>query len=394
MAFAELQAQIAHLTSIFVERSTMQSVPTYGGQHHSNFMWQEHQQAPHEGYWQPYADSYAPSQPPPQPSHPNSGISNYYKEVIQQLNSLEQGREAQPFQQDAFWQPIEDFYQAKELAEWNNQFGQNAECMEQIQEQMVEDEPMDELLLLEEEEDAQGTGREEQPLPQPPNVPTPSHSSKVVPNLIISNFVPPNAPFPGRFIQSTKDKGKKGILDTFPIIHEEKVVEEHLEFIKEELGVDHTATTFKIPNLAENIPCAFVECAATLEPLLQPIGKPPTPIPIPTSINRVLPSSLQAPTQIQFDERVYMDLRTYLYSPPYKDPMLACFEKHFVEDVPKFLLEHVGKPPTQIPNLFLTNMLLMSIIRAPTLEIQPSPKHFKYHRPFNDQLHAVGSIKV
>ena len=134
MAFAELQAQIAHLTSIFVERSTMQSVPTYGGQDHSNFMWQERQQAPHEAYWQPYEDSYAPPQPPPQSSHPNSGISNYYKEVIQQLNSLEQGREAQPFQQDAFWQPIEDFYQAKELAEWNNQFGQNAECMEQIQE--------------------------------------------------------------------------------------------------------------------------------------------------------------------------------------------------------------------------------------------------------------------
>ena len=51
MAFDELQAQIAHLTSIFVERSTMQSVSTYGGQDHSNFLWQEHQQAPHEGYW-------------------------------------------------------------------------------------------------------------------------------------------------------------------------------------------------------------------------------------------------------------------------------------------------------------------------------------------------------
>ena len=347
-----------------------------------------------ETYWQPYEDSYAPPQPSPQSSHPNSGISNYYKEVIQQLNSVEQGREAQPFQQDAFWRPIEDFYQAKKLAEWNSQFRQNAECMEQIQEQMVEDEPMDELLLLEEEEDAQGTAREEQPLPQPPNIPTPPHSSKVVPNLIISNFVPPNAPFPGRFMQSMKDEGKKDILDTFPTIHEEKVVEEHLEFIKEEIGVDHTATTFKMSNLNENIPCAFVECAATLEPILQPIGKPPTQIPIPTSINRVLHSSLQAPTQIQFGERVYMDLRTDLYSTPYKDPILECFEKHFVEDVLKFLLEHVGKPPTQNPKSFLTNMLLMSMIRAPTLEIQPLPEHFKYHHPFNDQLHAVGSIKA
>ena len=88
--------------------------------------------------------------------------------------------------------------------------------------------------------------------------------------------------------------------------------------------MDHTATTFRMSNLNENIPCAFVECAATLEPILQPIGK----------------------------------------------------------------------PPTQNPKSFLTNMLLMSMIRAPTLEIQPLPEHFKYHHPFNDQLHAVGSIKA
>ncbi|MBT0984555.1 hypothetical protein KJ032_26300, partial [Salmonella enterica subsp. enterica serovar Typhimurium] len=126
MDFASIQAQLANLTSQlsqFAERTTMQNVPTFSASYrqgyqanqypqsdwsdHSNSMWWEAQQVQQETYWQPYEDSYAPPQPPPQSSHPNSGISNYYKEVIQQLNSLEQGREAQPFQQDAFWQPIE-----------------------------------------------------------------------------------------------------------------------------------------------------------------------------------------------------------------------------------------------------------------------------------------------
>ena len=356
---------------------------------HSTSMWWEPQRFQQGGYWQQedefYHWPYELSQPPQQFAQFNSGTSSNNDILNKLLTSLNQAEE---------YRNKEIQNQAKKTSELEKHVGQILEFMAQIKEQMVEDEPMDELLMLEEKEDAQGTAREEQPLPQPPNVPTPPHSSKVVPNLIISNFVSPNAPFPGRFMQSMKDEGKKDILDTFPTIHEEKVVEEHLEFIKEEIGVDHTATTFKMPNLAENIPCAFVECAATLEPILQPIGNPPTPIPIPTSINRVLPSSLQAPTQIQFGERVYMDLRTDLYSLPYKDPMLACFEKHFVENILKFLLEHVGKPPTQIPKSFLTNMLLMSMIRAPTLEIQPLPEHFKYHRPFNNQLHAVDSIKV
>ena len=325
---ATIQAQLAQLTAQLThnaERSSMQSVPTYGGQHHSNSMWWEAQQVPHEANWQPYEEFYSkpmqpqphmqysqsnsgssidynqilnelnslvqgsqdqakethqgeywqpyeefcqwpyePPQPPPQPSHPNSDRSNYYKEVSQQLNSLEQGREAQPFQQDAFWQPIEDFYQAKEFAEWNNQFGQNAECMEQIQEQMVEDKPVDELLLLEEEEDAQDTAREEQPLPQ--------------------------------------------------LLNEEKVVEDHLEFIKEEIGVDHTATIITC-NLAKfKIPETFEEVIFVIE----------------------------------------------------------------------FVSENECKPSSPILILFYTNLLIL-MIQAPTREFKPLPDHFKYHCPFKDK---------
>ena len=55
----------------------------------------------------------------------------------------------------------------------------------------------------------------------------------------------------------------------------------------------------------------------------------------------------------------------------------------------EFLSEHTGKPPPRISILFYTNMLLM--IQAPTLEFEPLPDHLKYHPPFKDKFHAVGS---
>ena len=55
----------------------------------------------------------------------------------------------------------------------------------------------------------------------------------------------------------------------------------------------------------------------------------------------------------------------------------------------EFMSEHTGKPPPRISILFYTNMLLM--IQAPTLEFKPLPNHFKYHLPFKDQFHAVGT---
>lgn len=347
MAFAELQAQIAHLTSIFVERSTMQSVPTYGGQDHSNVMWQERQQASHEGYWQPYADyyqqpqqetywqsyedSYAPPQPPPQSSHPNSSISNYYEEVIQQLNSLEQGREAQPFQQDAFWQPIEDFYLAKELAEWNNQFGQNAECMEQIQEQMVKYEPMDVLLLLEEEEDAQATAREEQTLPQAPQVPMPSNLGKVVPSSIHSNIIPPNVLFPRRFLIPNNEESQKDIVEALPKVQENEAASEYVECIKEDI------------------------CETT------------------------------KPNEVEIDDTgqattIIVNLAKSKIPETFKDVVFVI----------EFVTDQKGKPSSLISISFYTNLLLILMIQAPTLEFKPLPDHFKYHPPFKDQFHAMG----
>lgn len=43
----------------------------------------------------------------------------------------------------------------------------------------------------------------------------PSTSYKVVPNLTHSNVIPPNVPFPGRFMQSRNEENEKDILETF-----------------------------------------------------------------------------------------------------------------------------------------------------------------------------------
>jgi len=63
-----------------------------------------------------------------------------------------------------------------------------------------------------------------------------------------------------------------------------------------------------------------------------------------------------------------------------------------MEDVLEFFVQHVGKQLPKNSISFYTNFLLISMTRAPTLEIQPLPEHFKYHRPFNDQLHVVGTM--
>ena len=117
----------------------------------------------------------------------------------------------------------------------------------------------DEKLLLEEEEDDKATTRVEQSLPQPPKDPTPPNSSKVVPNSILSNLIPPNVPIPCRSLQSKEEESEKDILEAFPKVQVDIPI---LELIKEDV-LETTiskevefydtgqVTTLKAPNLAE-----------------------------------------------------------------------------------------------------------------------------------------------
>ncbi|KAM1396694.1 hypothetical protein ACFX2I_014361 [Malus domestica] len=68
----------------------------------------------------------------------------------------------------------------------------------------------DEKMQSEEKEQGLPLARIEQSLRQPPTYPNSTIKGKLG-----SNFIPPNAPFPSRFMQSKKDKSDKDILNTF-----------------------------------------------------------------------------------------------------------------------------------------------------------------------------------
>ncbi|CAN6678289.1 unnamed protein product [Malus baccata var. baccata] len=100
-----------------------------------------------------------------------------------------------------------------------------------------------EELIIEENEQSTPTEKVETPLPQAPNAPKPSNSAnkgKEVLILINSNVVPPNVPFPHRFMQSKKEEAEKDILETFrkvqvniPLLDAIKQVPKYAKFLKE-----------------------------------------------------------------------------------------------------------------------------------------------------------------
>ncbi|KAM1439867.1 hypothetical protein ACFXTO_013678 [Malus domestica] len=90
-----------------------------------------------------------------------------------------------------------------------------------------------EELIIEEEEQSTPTTKVETSLPQAPKASKPSklaNKGKEVPILINSNVVPPNVPFPRRFMQSKKEEAEKDILETKRISSKEIVKVNHLIF--------------------------------------------------------------------------------------------------------------------------------------------------------------------
>ncbi|CAN6580968.1 unnamed protein product [Malus baccata var. baccata] len=92
-----------------------------------------------------------------------------------------------------------------------------------------------------------------------------------------------------------------------------------------------TTPTLKSPNLAECTPCASVHSATTS---LSYKGKPPIPISIPISTNRLLPCMVQVPNRRQRGGRVRVDLekqnttiRKDHYPIPFKDPKNEVFRR-------------------------------------------------------------------
>ncbi|KAM2301642.1 hypothetical protein FF1_032372 [Malus domestica] len=466
MDFASIQAQLANLTSQLsqiAERTTMQSVPTFGASYrqgyqanlypqsdwsdHSNSMWWEAQQVQHKAYWQPYEEFYSRPMQPPQPhiqyAQSNLGSSIDYNQILNELNSLLQGsqNQAKEDQQGGYWQQEEEFYhlpyelshpsqqfaqfnsgtsldndmfnklltslyqevenrnkempiQTKKTGELEKHIGQIMEFMAQIQEQSEvsnstiekskedfeihdaitlgsamevgakpraskQSQEEDEHLLIEEEEEDTPTARVEQPLPQPPRVPMPSNSGKLVPNSILSYPIPPNVPFPRRFLIPKEEESEKDIVEALP---------------KVQSDIPILGTPKQVPDCVEIpeencTPRRRIQEKKVAREYLEFIKE------------HVLETTI--PKEVEFDDTgqittIVVNLAKFKVPETFKEVVFVI----------EFLSDKASKSPSAISITFYTYMLLM--IQAPTLEFKPLPDHFKYHLPFKDQFHAMG----
>ncbi|KAB2615225.1 S ribonuclease [Pyrus ussuriensis x Pyrus communis] len=141
----------------------------------------------------------------------------------------------------------------------------------------------DERLQFEEEKLDEATTRVETPLPQPPQDPNSSTTGKVIPNLILSNPIPPNVLISCRFMISKEEESEKDILETLPKVQSR----EYQEFIKEDVLETNNPKEVEFydtgqgPILTSNlteckVPKTFKEDVFILEFLLEHIGYLPT----------------------------------------------------------------------------------------------------------------------
>ncbi|CAL2277455.1 unnamed protein product [Prunus armeniaca] len=115
-------------------------------------------------------------------------------------------------------------------------------------------------LLLKEKEVDKATAREEQPLLQSHKAPTQPNSGKVVPNSTHSKPIPPNVPFPRRFMQSKKEENEKDILETFrkvqvniPLLDAIKQVPRYAKFLKELCTTRRRISNKEVVRVSENV---------------------------------------------------------------------------------------------------------------------------------------------
>ncbi|KAM2080865.1 hypothetical protein ACFX1T_034577 [Malus domestica] len=190
----------------------------------------EYSQPSEEFYQWPYA----PPQPGPQSSQTNSGTSMDNDQIVQLLTSLTHEAENQANKMDELekqvGQIVEFMAQIQEQSEFSNanmvnsmedfeitgsitlgsamEVGVEPRASKQIQGE-------DEQLLIERDEEDTTTARV-LPLPQPPRVPMPSNSGKLVPNSILSYPIPPNVLFPRRFFIPKEEESEKDIVEALP----------------------------------------------------------------------------------------------------------------------------------------------------------------------------------
>ncbi|CAN6579350.1 unnamed protein product [Malus baccata var. baccata] len=284
---------------------------------HPNFKWRDPQQVQQQSGFkqQPpgfYQKPLAPPQAQAQPAQSNAGDSSDNDKIFQLLTTLTQEVQTQNKERQ-----IQD----KRVDNLEKQVGQIAEFMGQFREQgrlpsstvvnprggvetakaiplrsgkEVGTEPQpfksalkeDEKLQIEEEEQAKATTRIEQPLPQPPKPSNPVKKGKEGTIQVNSNVIPPDVPFPSRFLQAKNEEEEKDVLETFrkvhvniPLLDAIKQIPKYAMFLKKLCTTRKRIREKEVVHVSENI-------SALLQRKLPPKCKDPGSFTIPCVIGK------------------------------------------------------------------------------------------------------------
>ena len=218
---------------------------------------------------------------------------------------------------------------------------------------------MDELLLQAEEEE-DDLGSLEEFLLQAPQIPMSSNSGEEVLNSLHSNIIPPNVLCPCRFFIPNIKESEKDIVEALPKVQSDipilgapKQVPDGIEMFKE------PCTPRK--GIQEN------EVVEAYQEYIQ------------EAVHETI-----KPKAVEFDDTgqattIIVNLAKFKIPEMFKDVVFVI----------EFVSEKESKPSSPILILIYTNMFLILMIQAPTLEFKPLPNHFKYHLPLKDKFHAL-----
>ncbi|KAM1420937.1 hypothetical protein ACFX2I_003250 [Malus domestica] len=211
----------------------------------------------------------------------------------------------------------------------------------------------DEKMQSEEEEPSMPTTRIEQSLPQPPTNSNSATKGKLGSNSMTFNSIPPNAPFPRRFVQSKKDESDKDILDTFrkvqvniPLLDAIKQVPKYAKFLKE------LCTTRKRASNKEVV-------RGFLDDLSE------------DALEKTLTQGIGLKNE-RLAHRHAHDNNKETFTVPIQKELMEMVVA--LESNPA----HIGKSPNLISIPVLTNKMLPSVIQPPSLELKPLHSHLKY----------------
>ncbi|CAN6677840.1 unnamed protein product [Malus baccata var. baccata] len=142
----------------------------------------------------------------------------------------------------------------------------------------------DEKLQIEEENQAKATARVETPLPQPPKHSNSATIGKEGPIQVNSNVIPPNVPFPSKFLQAKNEEEEKDVLETFrkvhvniPLLDAIKQIPKYPKFFKKLCTTRKRIREKKVVHVSENV-------SALLQRKLPPKCKDPGSFTIPCVI--------------------------------------------------------------------------------------------------------------